>query len=66
MAGLADALMASDDDGDEVYSSGDDMQEVKTQAASDVIDAVKSRDAGALADAFQRMYDACAGAKSGE
>lgn len=36
----------------------------KTMAAEDLIDAVKSGDASAVASAFQSMYDSCAMKKS--
>lgn len=41
--------------------SADDMESAKMSAAEDIISATKSGDAAGLADAYQRMYDACAG-----
>lgn len=38
---------------------GDDM-DAKGVAAKDLLSAVESKDVDALADAFQRLYDACA------
>lgn len=40
---------------------GGGMEGAKMTAAEDIIEATKSGDAAMLADAYQRMYDACAG-----
>lgn len=62
MLTLAKALAEDDDDEDAAETDdapADDMADVKVSAAQDFIDAQKSGDASALADAFSRLLSAC-------
>lgn len=60
MLTLAKALAEPDDeDAAETDAPADDMADVKVSAAQDFIDAQKSGDASALADAFSRLLSAC-------
>jgi hypothetical protein len=52
------AAMPSDEDDS---SEADDAEpDIKKAAAEDMIAALGKKDAAGLADAFERMYDACA------
>lgn len=59
MLTLAKALAEPDEDAAETDDPADDMSDVKVSAAQDFIDAQKSGDASALADAFSRLLSAC-------
>lgn len=60
MLTLAKALAEPDEDAAETTDEpSDDMADVKVSAAQDFIDAQKSGDAKALADAFSRLLSAC-------
>jgi hypothetical protein len=58
MYDLAKAL-AEPDEAEAEAAPEDDMADVKTSAAQDMIDAQKTGDAKALADAFSRLMSAC-------
>jgi hypothetical protein len=57
-SGLLLALGKPKPGGDE--PPGDGAESIKMNAAEDLIAAQKSGDAKGVADAFKRMYDACA------